>query len=92
MNMIRVLLASTCLVLLAAHAQAGGLDDFKAANAAVEQGQSEVAIRLFTEALSSGELSPTDQLTAHWLRGREYTARSLIADAFQKQESARAAR
>jgi len=92
MNMIKVLLASTCLVLLAAHAQAGGLDDFKAANAAVEQGQSEVAIRLFTEALSSGDLSPTDQLTAHWLRGREYTARSLIADAFQKQESARALR
>jgi tetratricopeptide (TPR) repeat protein len=86
--MIRVLFASACLVLWCANAQAGSLDDFKAAKAAVEQGQSEEAIRLFTSALAVGDLSPDDQLAARHLRGREYTVRSMIADSFQRSDRA----
>jgi hypothetical protein len=79
--MIRVLLAAVCLVLFAVTLQAGGLDDLKAANAAAEQGKVDDAIRLFTQALGSSDLSPADQFAARKGRGSEYTGRSLIADA-----------
>ncbi len=90
--MIKALLAAASLSLLAASAQASGLDDFKAANAAVEKGQSQEAVRLFTQALAAGDLSADDQFTAHKVRGREYTARSMIADAFQRRDEAKSLR
>jgi tetratricopeptide (TPR) repeat protein len=87
--MIRVLLAAVCLVLFAATLRAGGLDDLKAANAAAEKGSPDQAIRLFTEALAAGDLSPADQLSARKGRGSEYTTKSLIADAFERLDQAR---
>jgi tetratricopeptide (TPR) repeat protein len=90
--MIRVLLAAVCLVLFAATLRAGGLDDLKAANAAAESGKSDEAIRLFTQALGSSDLSPADQLAARKGRGGGYTAKSLIADAFERLDQARSLR
>jgi tetratricopeptide (TPR) repeat protein len=90
--MIRVLLAAVCLVLLAAPLQAGSLDDLKAANAAAEQGKADDAIRLFSQALAAGDLSPADQFTARKGRGSEYTVKSLIADAFERLDQARGLR
>ena len=87
--MIRVLLAAVCLVLFAATLRAGGLDDLKAANAAAEKGSPDQAIRLFTEALAAGDLSPADQFSARKGRGSEYTTKSLIADAFERLDQAR---
>ena len=90
--MIRVLLAAACLMLFAANLQAGGLDDLKAANAAAEQGKVDEAIRLFTQALAAGDLSPADQFAARKGRGSEYTSKSLIADAFERLDQARGLR
>lgn len=90
--MIRVLLAAVCLTLFAANLQAGGLDDLKAANAAAQQGKADDAIRLFTQALAAGDLSPADQFAAHKARGGEYTSKSLIADAFERLDQARGLR
>jgi tetratricopeptide (TPR) repeat protein len=90
--MIRVLLAAVCLLLFAATLQAGGLDDLKAANAAAEQGKADDAIRLFSQALAAGDLSPADQFTARKGRGIEYTAKSLISDAFERLDQARGLR
>ena len=90
--MIRVLLAAVCLVLFAATLQAGGLDDLKAANAAAENGKSDEAIRLFTQALAASDLSPADQFAARKGRGNEYTGKSLIADAFERLDQARGLR
>ena len=90
--MIRVLLAAVCLLLFAATLQAGGLDDLKAANAAAEQGKADDAIRLFSQALAAGDLSPADQFTALKGRGSEYTAKILIADAFERIDQARGLR
>ena len=56
--MIKILLAAACLLLSAASLQAAGLDDLKAANAAVEKGSGDEAIRLFTQALAASDLSP----------------------------------
>jgi tetratricopeptide (TPR) repeat protein len=90
--MVRALLAAVCLVLFAATLQAGGLDDLKAANAAAQNGKSDEAIRLFTQALGSSDLSPADQFAAHKGRGGEYTGKSLIADAFERLDQARGLR
>jgi tetratricopeptide (TPR) repeat protein len=85
-------LAAVCLVLFAATLQAGGLDDLKAANAAAENGKSDEAIRLFTQALAASDLSPADQFAARKGRGNEYTGKSLIADAFERLDQARGLR
>jgi tetratricopeptide (TPR) repeat protein len=90
--MIRILLAAASLLLLAATSQAGGLDDLKAANAAVEQGNADEAIRLFGQALAAGDLTPADQLAARTGRGSAYTARSMVADAFERLDQARSLR
>ena len=90
--MIRVLLAAACLVLFAANLQAGGLDDLKAADAAVENGKADEAIRLFTQALAASDLSPTDQIAARKGRAGAFTALSLRADAFGKRDEARSLR
>ncbi len=87
--MIRVLLAAMCLAFSAATLQAGSLDDLKAANAAVEKGNGEEAIRLFSQALAAGDLSPADQFAARKSRGGAYTGRSLVADAFERLDQAR---
>ena len=87
--MIKVILAAACLVLSAAALQAGGLDDLKAANAAVEKGSGDEAIRLFTQALATNDLSPADQAAARKGRGGEYTVKSIIADAFERSDEAR---
>jgi len=90
--MIRVLSTAVCLVFFAALAQAGGLDDLKAANAAAQAGKVDDAIRLFTQALGTSDLSPADQFAARNGRGSEYTSKSLIADAFERLDQARALR
>jgi tetratricopeptide (TPR) repeat protein len=90
--MFRVSLAAVCLVLVAANLQARGLDDLKAANAAAEQGKVDDAIRLFTQALGSSDLSPADQFAARKSRGSGYTSKSLIADAFERLDQARGLR
>jgi tetratricopeptide (TPR) repeat protein len=90
--MIRALLVAACLAFLAATAQAGGADDLRAANEAAKKGQFEDAIRLFTQALGAGDLSPYDQFTAHKERGSEYVSSSLIADAFERLDQARSLR
>jgi tetratricopeptide (TPR) repeat protein len=81
-----------CLLLFAETLQAGGLDDLKAANAAAENGKSDEAIRLFTQALAASDLSPADQFAARKGRGNEYTGKSLIADAFERLDQARGLR
>jgi tetratricopeptide (TPR) repeat protein len=86
--MIRVLLAAACVVVLSSGVQAGGLDHLKAAQTAEKSGNADEAIHLFTQALSAGDLSPADQLTARKGRGGVYTAKSMIADAFQKRDDA----
>jgi tetratricopeptide (TPR) repeat protein len=87
--MFRFVLAAVCLMFLAAPLQAGGLDDLKAGNAAVEAGNADEAIRLFTRALDAGDLSPADQLAARKGRGIGSTTKSLIADAFERLDQAR---
>ena len=91
--MIRVFLAAAGFTLVvAATAQAGGADDVKAALAAAEQGQTNEAVRLFTQALSAGDLTPADQLAALKGRGSGYASQSLIADAFERLDQARTLR
>ena len=82
--MMRSLLAAICVVLFASSLQAAGIADLKAAQAAAEKGVGDEAIQLFTQALAAGDLSADDQLIAHKGRGREYSAKSLIADAFNR--------
>ena len=82
--MMRSLLAAICMVLFASSLHAAGIDDLKAAQAVAEKGTGDEAIQLFTQALAAGDLSADDQLIAHRGRGREYSAKSLIADAFKR--------
>ena len=82
--MMRSFLAAVCMVLFASSLQAAGVADLKAAQAAAEKGVGDEAIQLFTQALAAGDLSADDQLIAHKGRGREYSAKSLIADAFNR--------
>jgi tetratricopeptide (TPR) repeat protein len=84
--MIRPFFAAICVVLLASSPQAGRAADLKAANAAAEKGLGDEAIRLFTEALAAGDLSADDQFIARKGRGREYSAKSQIADAFDRHD------
>ena len=90
--MFKVVLTVACLVLSAAPLRAGGLDDLKSANAAAEQGNVNDALRLFTQAIAAGDLSPADQFTARKNRGHGYVARSMIDDAFMRLDQARTAR
>jgi tetratricopeptide (TPR) repeat protein len=87
--MIRLLFAAVAVVLFVTGAQAAGTADLKAAQAAAEKGTGDEAIQLFTQALAAGDLSADDQLTARKGRGREYSAKSLIADAFNRQDDAK---
>lgn len=88
----RILLAAACIVFSAATAFAGGLDDIKAAKAAAEQGKADDAVRLYSQALAAGDLSPADKVAAYIGRASEFTAKSLIADAFERLDQARQAR
>jgi tetratricopeptide (TPR) repeat protein len=85
---IRILLAAVCLVLFAATTQAGSIDDLKAANEAVQKGKVTDAMRLYTRALESNDLSPADQLAARMGRGSEFVSASLIADAYERLDQA----
>jgi tetratricopeptide (TPR) repeat protein len=84
--MIKSIFAGLCMVLCATNLQAAGIADLKAANAAAEKGAGDEAIQLFTQALAAGDLSADDQLIARKGRGREYSAKSLIADAFDRHD------
>ena len=90
--MFKVVLAVACLVLSAASLQAGGLDDLKAANVAVEAGNGAEAIRLFTQALAASDLPAADQAAARKGRGNEYIVKSMIADNFERGDEARGLR
>ena len=87
--MIRLLFAAVAVVLFVSATQAAGTADLKAAQAAAEKGTGDEAIQLFTQALAAGDLSADDQSTARKGRGREYSAKSLIADAFNRQDDAK---
>jgi tetratricopeptide (TPR) repeat protein len=80
--------AAACMVLFATNLQAAGIDHLKAASAAAEKGLGDEAIRLFTQALAAGDLSAADQLAARKGRGAEYSAKSQIADAFDRRDDA----
>jgi len=80
--MTRSIFAAICLVLFSTHLEAAGVADLKAANAAA----GDEAIQLFTQALASGDLSADDQFSARKGRAREYSAKSLIADAFARRD------
>ena len=83
--MIRSTFAAIFLLLFATSLQAaGGPDHLKAATAAAEKGTGDEAIQLFTAALAAGDLSTEQQFAARSGRGREYSAKSLIADAFAR--------
>jgi tetratricopeptide (TPR) repeat protein len=84
--MIRPIVAAIWMVLFVANLQAAGVADLKAASAAAEKGISDEAIQLFTQAIAAGDLSADDQLIARKGRGREYSAKSLIADAFNRHD------
>jgi tetratricopeptide (TPR) repeat protein len=73
----------------ATNLEAAGLADLKAAQAASEKGTGDEAIQLFTQALAAGDLSADDQFIARKGRGREYSAKSLIADAFERHDDGR---
>jgi tetratricopeptide (TPR) repeat protein len=85
----RSILFAVCLVLQFTSANAAGLDDLKAANAAAAKGTGDEAIQLFTQALGVGDLSAADQFIAYGGRGREYSAKSQIADAFERYDDGR---
>jgi tetratricopeptide (TPR) repeat protein len=87
--MIRSILGAICLVLFVTNVQAAGIADLRAANAAAEKGISDEDIRLFTQALAAGDLSADDQFIARKGRGREYSAKSQIADAFERHDDGR---
>jgi tetratricopeptide (TPR) repeat protein len=84
--MMRSLFAAIGMALLATNLEAAGIADLKAAQAAAEKGTVDEAIQLFTQALAAGDLSADDQFVARTGRGREYTAKSLIADAFERHD------
>jgi tetratricopeptide (TPR) repeat protein len=84
--MMRLIFAAVCTVLFVTNLQAAGVADLNAAKAAVEKGNSDEAIQLFTQALAAGDLSADDQFIARRGRGREYSAKSLIADAFDRRD------
>lgn len=87
--MIRSIFAAICMVVFATNLQAAGIADLKAANAAAEKGIGDEAIQLFTQALAAGDLSADDQFIARKGRGREYSAKSMIADAFERHDDGR---
>ena len=84
--MMRLLFVAVAMILCVTGARAAGVADLKAAQAAAEKGTGDEAVQLFTQALAAGDLSADDQLTALKGRGREYSAKSLIADAFNRQD------
>jgi len=87
--MIRLIFAAICMVAFATSLEAAGVADLKAATAAVEKGNGDEAIALFTKALAAGDLSTEDQFAARKGRGREYSAKGLIADAFDRRDDGR---
>src|SRR4029078_1457815 len=87
--MLRAIFAATYMFLFAIEVHAAGSADLRAAQAAAEKGMGDEAIQLFTQALAAGDLSPDDQFAARNDRGREYSAKSLIADAFDRHDDGR---
>jgi tetratricopeptide (TPR) repeat protein len=85
-DMMRSTFSAVFFLLFATSLQAAGSDHLKAATAAAEKGTGDEAIRLFTQALAAGDLSADDQFAARKGLGREYAAKSLIADAFERHE------
>ena len=81
------LTASAFLVMLAGPAMAAGADDLAAAKAAADQGGHDEAIRLYTKAIGA-DLKPEEKVAALRGRGGEYSAKSLIADAFSRGDEA----
>src|SRR5664279_6578609 len=86
LDMMRLLFVAVAMVLCVTGAQAAGSADLKAAQAAAEKGTGDEAIQLFTQALTAGDLSADDQFVARKGRAREYSAKSQIADAFERHD------
>ena len=89
LDMMRPILRAIWLVLFVTNAQAAGMTDLKAANSAAEKGLGDEAIQLFTQALAAGDLSVEDQFIARKGRAREYSAKSQIADTFDRHGDGR---
>src|ERR1043166_7955307 len=87
--MSRSIVAAIWIVLLANNLQAAGVVDLGAASEAAGKGMAYEAIGLFTQALAAGDLSADDQFIARKGRGREYSAKSLIADSFNRYDDGR---
>jgi len=90
--MLRLILTLICTAFLVTHVDAAGVTDLNAATAAADAGNGDEAIRLFTQALSASDLGADDQASARGGRGREYSAKSLIADAFDRRDDAKVLR
>lgn len=87
--MMRPIVGAICMVLFVTNVQAAGVTDLKAARAAAEKGVGDEAIQLFTQALAAGDLSADDQFIARKGRAREYSAKSQIADTFDRHDDGR---
>jgi tetratricopeptide (TPR) repeat protein len=87
-NMLKLIVAVICMVVSGTSLQAAGTTELKAAQAAAEKGAIDEAIQLFTQALAGG-LSADERFVALRARGQEYSAKSLIADAFNRRDDGR---
>lgn len=68
---------------IAAPLWAGPKDDIMAGNAAAQAKKFDQAIKLYTRAIKSGELSPANLAVAHNNRGSAYDDKGMAADAMQ---------
>ena len=72
------ILLLSLMVCLTSAAWAGGLDDFDAGLAAAKGGDYDKAIRLFTKAIASGELSRENLSIAYYNRGIAWRRRATM--------------
>jgi tetratricopeptide (TPR) repeat protein len=70
--MMRLMLAAVLAAAIVLPAHAGGLDDAKAGRLALQHGDYDEAIRLYSRAIESGDLSQDDLASAHESRGYAY--------------------
>jgi Tfp pilus assembly protein PilF len=85
----RALLGGLVAAMLGAAAHAGGIDDGNAGLAALQQGDNDGAIVLFTRALGSGGLRGDDREFAYANRGVAYLNKGDLASAIADLDKAR---
>ena len=87
--MMRLLFAAICMVLFARSLRPPASPISRPRRQRSRRATSDEAIQLFSQALAAGDLSADDQFIARTGRGREYSAKSLIADAFERRDDGR---